>query len=315
MYSLIPLLTRIITGQVGSASNRMTQRVWWRFVIYFVILAAALWVAIASAYLWTAASHPGVVGLVDFVQHGGPIWLLSIPLLAIVITIVGSLPVAGRYGLVLTLQAVLFWLVLVGLASFQGGGRSELNWAAVSSFLVTLPATLFALVTGLADAPPVASPLAIFYVMYFGRLRFLRQLLASAQRFGWEFSGPEGAERAFTTGGYYGNRRTVRVVSGVSWQGTSTPEQGYWYKVTVTSPSPLPSFEISHKKLSPHLASRAATGEVGGGLRPLRFYVIPRYGHPLRDEWVQRFAQQVALGRAFVSPTRANVQLTPGGIL
>src|SRR5690348_14937069 len=119
---LTDILTDVITGQVEGASTLMTHKVWWRFIIYFVILAAALWVAIASAFLWTSESHPGVVGLVEFVQHGGPAWMLSIPLIAIAIVIVGSLPVAGRYGPVLILQAALFTLLLTGMASFQGDG-------------------------------------------------------------------------------------------------------------------------------------------------------------------------------------------------
>src|SRR5262249_13839981 len=221
------LLSDVITGQVESTSNRLTHKVWWRFVLYFIILAAALWVAIASALFWTSASHPGVVGLIDFVGHGGPTWMLSIPLVAIAIIIVGSLPVAGRYGPVLLLQAMLFALLLVGMAYFQGDGHSALNIAAVSSLLVTLPATLLALVTGISDAPPVTSPLAIFHIMYFGRLRHLRRLFASVRRLDWEISGPEGAERIFTTGGRYQGQRRVRVARGVSWQGAPAPDPRY----------------------------------------------------------------------------------------
>ncbi len=319
MNILIQLLSNIlfdvITGQVEGESHRLTRKVWWRFVIYLIILAAALWVAVASAFLWTSESHPGVVGLIDFVRQGGPAWMLSIPLIAIVIVIVGSLPVAGRYGPVFILQSALFALLLAGMAVFQGDGHSALNMAAVSSVLVTLPATVLAIMTGLGDAPPVTSPLAIFHMMYIGRIRHLRGLLASARRLGWEVRGPEGAERAFTTGGAYGGRRTVRVVSGVSWQGASAPDQGYWYKVTLTSPSPLPSFEIAHSKIPPYVASRAITGEVGSRLRPLRFYVIPKYHQPIRDDWAQRFTQQIARGRDFVGHARASVQLTPGGVL
>src|SRR5262245_15303513 len=109
------MLADVITGQVESTSTRMTHKVWWRFIIYFVILAAALWVAVASAFLWTSESHPGVVGLVDFVRRGGPAWMLSIPLIAITIVIVGSLPVAGRYGPVLILQAAVFALLIAGM--------------------------------------------------------------------------------------------------------------------------------------------------------------------------------------------------------
>jgi hypothetical protein len=312
---LSDILSDVITGQIESTSNQLTHKVWWRFPIYFIILGSALWVTIASAFLWMSESHPGIVGLLGFVRHGGPAWLLSIPVVALLIVIIGSLPIAGRYGPVFILQAALFWLVLLGMANFQGDGHSALNMAAVSSFLATIPATLLAIVTGLADTPPVASPLAYFTMIYIGRVHHLRGLLASARRLGWEVTGPEGGERAVTVGGYYGGRRTVRVVSGVSGMGNSASDQGYWFKVTVTSPSPLPSFQIARQKIPPYLASRAVTGTLAGGLRPLRFYIIPQYDRPIPNEWVQRFTQQIARGMGFVRKLRESVQLTPGGIL
>jgi hypothetical protein len=311
---LSDILNDVITGQVESASNRLTHKVWWRYIIYFIILGAALWVAFSSAFLWTSGAHRGVVGLIDYVEQGGPVWMLGIPLLAILIVIVGSLPVAGRYGPVFILQCGLFALVLAGMASFQGDGRSALNMAALSSFLVLLPATLLAIVTALADAPPVTSPLAIFSLVFIGRLGHLRRLLANAQRLGWEFSGPTGADRVFTAEGSYEGRR-VRVLSGISFQGETSADRGYWLKVTVTSPSPLPTFEITRQKIPSYVASRAITGKVGGGLIPPRFYVIPSYDHSISDEWRLRFARQTAIGRAFLRSLRSGVQLTSGGIL
>ncbi len=314
MHGLVFLLTEIILGQVEGSSNRMTQKVWWRFPVYFIILGAALWVAISSALLWTSASHPGVVGLLDYVRHGGPAWMLNIPIVALLIIIVGSLPVAGRYGLVLVFQAALFWLVLIGLANFQGDGQSEVNLAAVSSFLVTLPATVLALVTALADIPPVTSPLAQFNMMYIGRIRHLRRLLATASQFGWEAAGPSGPARAYTVSGYYGAGRHVRVVSGVSWQGESAADQGYWYKVTVTSPSALPAFEIARREIPTYIAARAVTRMVASGLNPIRFYVIPQYGGSVREEWVQRYTQHIVSGTHYLH-YRESVQITSGGIL
>ena len=319
MNFLIQLLSSIasdiVTGQVEGTSDRMTHKVWWRYPIYFIIVAAALWVAIASAFLWESASRPGVSGLLDFARHGGPAWLLSIPVVALLAVIIGSLPVAGRYGLALVFQAALFWLVLAGMANFQADGHSALNLAAVSSLLVTIPTLLLALITALADAPPVTSPMAYLTMHYMGRVGHLRGLLASAKRLGWETRGPEGKERALTISGYSRDRRSVRVVSGVSAMGESAPDQGYWYKVTISSPRPLPSFEITRKKLPAHIAARAITGAVTGGARPLRFYVMPPYGRPLPDGWVERFARHVATGERFVRARRESAQLTPGGIL
>lgn len=320
MYHLVRLLTQIILGRIEGASNRMTHKVWWRFPIYFIVVASALWVAIASAFLWKSGAHPGIVGLLDYVRHGGPVWLLSIPIVALLIVIIVSLPAAGRYGPVFFLQAALMALTLLGAANFQanvrGGGHATLNLAAVSSCLITLPVMLLVVLTALVDTPPVTSPLAVFNVSYIGRIRHLRGLLASAHRFGWEVSGPDGSAHAYTVSGYYGGRHNVRVVSGLTmYYGSAAPDQGYWYKVTVTSPSPLSAFEIAHKRVSPYVASHAVTEKLGGGLIPLRFYVIPPHGQPPREEWVRRFARQVANGKGFVRRIRDSVQVTPGGIL
>ena len=192
-----------------------------------------------------------------------------------------------------------------------------------SEWFLTMPATLLALITALADVPPVTSPLAFLTMNYMGRVGHLRQLLASAHRLGWETRGPEGKARALTISGYYGGyagnytgmRRSVRVVSGMSGMGEATTDQGYWYKVTVTSLSPLPTFEIARKKLPPHITARAVTGTVTGGVLPLTFYVIPPHGRPIPDAWRQRFAQHVTSGKDYVRAARDGVQLAPGGVL
>lgn len=315
MHSLEMILIRIVMGQVDVASRRLTHRPRWRIPIYLIIAGAAAWVAVASAWLWTAASHPGVVGLIAFVGQGGPIWLLSIPAVAALTLLVASIPAAGRYGLVFILQCATFALTLAGLAVFQGDGRAAVNWPAVSSFLVTLPATLVSIVTALADTPPVESPFAYFTLTYIGRVGHLRALLASARRLGLEVSGPSGADHALTAGGYYGDRRSVQMVSGWSTPQASAADAGYWYKVTVTSPSPLPSFQIARRVIPRAVVARAVTGTVAGGLMPLRFYVIPPYGKPISESWTARFSQQIAEGKRFLRSRRDMVQLTPGGLL
>lgn len=313
---LVIFLTAILLGQVERASDRLTHKVWWRIPIFLIIVGAAAWVAVASAWLWTSASHPGMMGLVDVVQHGGgPAWLLSIPVVALLIVVVGCLPVAGRYGLVFVLQTALFWLVLLGLATFQANGRAALNAAAVSSMLATMPATLLALVTALADTPPIESPLAYFTMMYIGRVHHLRGLLASARRLGWEVTGPAGIERVLTIGGYYGGRRDARVVSGVIWQGVSAWDQGFYYEVTVTSPRELPAFQVGRQKLPRALAARAVTRIAVGRGAPLRCSVIPRPDHQIGDAWMRRFVGHVTEGRRYLRTRRQSVQLAEDGVL
>lgn len=315
MNSLVVILTRIVMGQAENAAQGLTHRPWWRIPIYLIIAGAAAWVAVASAWLWTSAAHPGVVGLVAFVRQGGPLWLLAIPLVAALTLLVASIPASGRYGLVLILQFATFWLTLLGMAAFQGDGHADLNWPAISSFLVTLPAGLLSTVTALADTPSVESPFAHFTLTYVGRVGHLRALLASARRLGWEVSAPSGPASALVAGGYYGDRRNVRVVSGWSTPQTNPADAGYWFKVTVTSPSPLPSFQIARRAIPRAVAARAVTGTAAGGLLPLRFFVLAPHGQRISDTWTARFAQQIAEGKRFVRTHRDVVQLAPGGLL
>ena len=217
MHALVLLLTQIIMGQIESTSTRLTHKVWWRIPIYLIIIGSAVWVAVASAFLWTSEAYPGIVGLVAFARHGGPLWLLSIPLVALMTALAGSIPVAGRYGLVFLFQTATVVLTLIGLATFQHNGHAALNIPAVSSFLVTLPAGLLSIVTALADNPPVDAPLAFFTFSYFGRLGHLHALNATARRLGWEVEMPRWPALALTATGYYGSGRSVRVVSGATY--------------------------------------------------------------------------------------------------
>ncbi len=313
MHALVILLTQIIMGQIESTSTRLTHKIWWRVPIYLIIIGSAVWVAVSSAFLWTSEAYPGIVGLAAFVRHGGPLWLLSIPLLALMTALAGSIPVAGRYGLVFLFQTATFVLTLNGLATFQANGHAALNIPAVSSFLVTLPAGLLSIVTALADNPPVDAPLAFFTFSYFGRLGHLRTLNATARRLGWDVEMPRWPALALTASGYYGSGRSVRVVSGATYTnyGPNGPA-GYWYHVTVTSPRPLPGFSISRKPVPPELASDAVTGKVAGALN---FYVMPQHGRPVSDAWMQRFVQQLTGGKRYLRMRRDSVSLTPGGLL
>ncbi len=314
MHALVMLLTRIIIGSIDSASHRLTHKVWWRISTYLIIFGSAAWVSISSALLWTSEAYPGIVGLIAFARHGGPVWLLSIPLVALMTVLAGNIPITGRYGLVFLLQTGTFVLTLVGLATFQANGHAALNFEAVSSFLVTVPATLLSIVAALADNPPVDSPFAFFTLSYFGRLGHLRALNIAARRLAWEVEMPKQPSLALIVSGYYGSGRSVRVVSGVTYidYGRNGGPAGYWYNVTVTSPRLLPGFSISRKKVPPEFVSRAITGKVAGSLT---FYVILQYGQHVSDIWMQRFAEQVASGKRYLRTKHNRVKLTPGGLL
>lgn len=312
MHALVALLTQILVGQVDRTSSRLSHRVWWRVPIYLFVFGSAAWVAVSSAFLWTSKAHPGIKGVLDFVRHGGPLWLLGVPLVAFMIVLVGTIPAAGRYGLVLVLQTATFVLTLLGLAAFQEYGQTELNIEAVSSFLVTLPATLLTIVTALADNPPVDSPLAHFTFSYFGRLGHLRALNATARRLGWEVEMPRPISFALAASGYFGSGRSVRVLSGATYvsRGSSDPP-GYWYNVTITSPRPFPGFGISRTKIPPEFAPYAITGKVSG---TFNFYVIPHNGQRVPASWTQRFTQQVASGKGYLRTRYNRVEFALGGL-
>jgi hypothetical protein len=313
MYGLVMLLTQIIMGPIESASTRLTHQVLWRIPIYLIICGSAAWVAVASACLWTSAAYPGVIGLVAFVRHGGPAWLLSIPLVALMVVLTGSIPVAGRYGLVFLFQTATFWLTLIGMATFQANGHAALNVEAVSSFLVTLPATLLSVVTALADTPPLDSPLAVFTFSYFGRLGHLRALNATAHRLAWKVELSGRPVPTLAASGYYGSGRSVHVASGATFTNYGPNGRGgYWYHVTVTSQRLLPGFAVSRDKIPAEFVAYARTGTVAGSLN---FYVIPPSGRHIAGSWMQRFAEQVASGKRYMRTRHNRVEPIPGGLL
>jgi hypothetical protein len=298
MFELIGLLTHLLVGQVDRASNRLTARPGWRVPITLFIIASAAWVAYASAYLWTNSAWPGVVGL----------------LVALGTVVAALLPIAGRYGLVLVLQFSTFVLSLVVLATFAPG-PTDSNWPLVSSVLVTMPASILAIVTALGDVVPLDSPLVYCSVTYWGRTRCLRALERSARRLGWQISTPTGDGRVYTTGGYLGSRRDAQVVSG--WNLTHPTRglagSGYWVKLQISLRRPTSGAIIGRQRLPKSFAARAITGKVQGGILPLRYSIIS-YRKPPGAEWQSRFTQQIAAGATYLRGVRDIVHVVPGGL-
>jgi hypothetical protein len=314
MYGLISVLTALLVGQVDRASNRPTTKPWWRVPITLIIVASSAWVAYASAYLWTTSARPGVVGLLAFLQRGAPAWVLAVPLVALATVAAAVLPVAGRYGLVLLLQATTFALTLAALATFAPG-TTDTNWPAISSFLATLPAVLLAIVTALGDVAPLDSPLVYFNMTYWGRIGYLRALSRSARRLGWEVSTPIASGRVYATGGYLGGRRDAQVVSGYTMQ-TNTltgAGAGYWVKVQINALHPTPGATITRQRIAKDLAARATTSTIASGLLPLRFYVLA--APPPSAEWRDRFSRQIARGAAYLRGPQTVVRVVRGGLL
>jgi hypothetical protein len=265
--------------------------------------------------LWTVETHPGVVGLLAFVRSGGPAWLLAVPAVALACAIAVVLPVAGRYGLALLLQMAIFALTLAGLAAFQGSGTSDVNGPAISSFLVTMPAMLLAIVTALADTPPLDSPLIYLNMTYWGRIGYLRALAHSAHRLGWDLATPSGTGRIYATSSYLGGRREAQIVSGYSLQSNSLSGAGagYWIKVQINTLRPTFGVTISRQRVPAEITARATSGTVAGGPLPLRFHVMAP--QPPSAEWQSRFTQQIAHGRAYLRGVQSAVRVVRGGLL
>jgi hypothetical protein len=314
VHGLISVLTSLLIGQVDRASNRLTTRPWWRVPITLIIVAASAWVAFASAYLWTTSARPGVVGLLAFVRAGGPAWVLAAPALALATVFAAVLPAAGRYGLVLLFQAGTFALTLAALATFAPGTTTT-NGPAISSFLVTLPAMLLAIVTALGDVAPLDSPLIYGNMTYWGRIGFLRALSHSARRLGWDLTTPSSSGKIYTTGGYLGGRREAQVVSGYTMQSSTLTGAGagYWIKVQVNVLRPIPGATIKRQMRPLEPSIHAATGTVAGGLVPLRFTVMT--SRPPSADWLNRYSQQIARGGAYLRSAQAAVRVVRGGLM
>lgn len=284
-----------------------------RGICVILMLLAAGWIAIASALLWTSTRVPGVSGLVAYVQAGGPVWLLVVPVAAVLTFVLALLPAHGKCTLAAYASIVVFALALGGLASFQGG-KYDVNAAAVSCVIIAIPLPLLGLMLGMTEHVPLDAPLARIALVYWGRYRHLLALRTFGSERNLRVSGPGGSENALTLEGFYDAQHPITITSGASFKLSSEQSATYTLSVKMGSPADIVAFRISYqpppKKMRGHVVPGVSRTRRA---LPLHFYVVPAQATYLPPDFIARMMPLVEAGRPFLAKSDF-VHATPFGI-
>lgn len=265
-----------------------------------IIAAISIWVAVASALLWTSTRVPGVHGLWQYVlADGGPIWELALPVVAGPLVVLMLVLLPGKFSLGLYLSAAVFGLTLGALAEFQGGGQYQTNDLSVYTMLPTFLLVLLGAGLALGDVPPLDAPLAPLAPTYGNRRKHLLALAAYAHQRGLAVTGPGGKGATLTLEGRLDAQHSLTITSAkqMSARGLST----FILSVKMTSPRDIVACRISYHA-APRNANRPIyAGEARGPRgRPIVFYLAPEHGEQLPASFMAHMAYIVEAGRPFI---------------
>lgn len=311
--AVIRILMRVVVRKGVEGAGALTAFRIFRVVGAVLIAAISLWVAVASALLWTCTRVPGVTGLWQYVSGaGGPAWELALPLVAALLALLMLLPLPGKFSLGMYLSAAVFGLTLGALAEFQGGGQYQVNDLAIFTMLPNFLLALLGLGLAFGDVPPLDAPLAPFAFTYWNRRKHLLALREYARQRALRISGPGGKGATLTLEGPYDAAHPVAITSGVQMyaRGMST----YTLSVKMTSPRDIIAFRISYDP-APRSGSRSIyAGEARGPQgKPIVFFLAPEHGEQISDRFMARMAYLVEAGRPLLG-REDFVHATPWGM-
>ncbi len=314
LSSLIQNIAEYFLGESVESLGGLAHNKPVRGVLFAIMLVIAVWVALASALLWTSQRVPGVMGLWQYTQSSGPAWLLATPIVAGLVVVSLFLPGGGKFSLVALFSVATFGLVLGSLAYFQGGGQYQLNTAAVSSGIAAILLPILALVLAMGDVPPLEAPLARFSMIYWSRFKHLRTLRAWGAQRGFHVKGPEGPKGTLTLEGLYDPSHPLTVTSSVTLKLSSESTASYALSIKEGSPYDITAFRISYQPLPQKLRGRVAAGECPAPhKRTIHFYIVPAAGQIIPQAFVDYMAQVVAAGRPYLGKSDF-VHATPFGL-
>lgn len=311
------LLQNLIESLLGSgieAAGDLGRYRLVRGVCLAMVLLGAAWVTIASAFWWTSSHLPGVVGIVQNVRSGGPVWLLAVPAVAVLTFVLALLPVPGRLTLAVYASTALFALTLLGLANMQGGGRSDIGNTALSCAIAAIILPLLCLMLAMSEPVPLDAPLARIAFVYWSRYRHLLALRAFGREHTMRVSGPAGAEHALTLDGFYDAEHPLTITSGAAFKMSREQSATYTLSVKMGSPADILAFRISYEQPGKKLRGRIVAG-VSKARRTLalHFYFVPAPGAYLPPDFIARITPLVEAGRPFLKKNDF-VLATPFGI-
>jgi hypothetical protein len=110
-----------VTGLISTIFGKLAEWLfgagvrWFRGICLVLAILISGYTAVASALLWEVDSQPGVMGLWQFTQLvGEPLWTLTLPLLASILTVWLLIPVPGRHSIGFALGACVLGLTEKG---------------------------------------------------------------------------------------------------------------------------------------------------------------------------------------------------------
>jgi hypothetical protein len=313
--SLFGKLAEWLFGAGIEAAGARAGVLWFRRVCLVLAILISGYIAVASALLWEVDSQPGVMGLWQFTQAaGGPLWTLTLPLLAAILTIWLLLPLPGRHGIGVALAVGVFGFSLAAIIAVSGSGAHTISMATLISILSAILLPILALVLVIGDVPPLDSAMAHVSWVYWGRIRHLRALRRYGAGHLWQIIEPHSTDSSLSVTGMYDAHHRVKAASIAHFQlsaGSGTP---YFLQVNMSSPRDIIGFRISFAKPEKEVAQRTYAGEARArGQRTLYYFLLPDPRTPIPASFAPRFAQVIDEGRSFLR-ARDFVVATPYGI-
>ena len=299
---------------VEAAGERAGVR-WFRSVCLVLAILISGYIAVASALLWEVDSQPSVMGLWQFTQQaGGPLWTLTLPLLAAILTLWLLIPVPGRHSIGFALGACVLGLTLAALVAMTGSGVHTLSVPTLISILAVIPLPILGLILAFDDVPPLDSFLAHVSWAYWGRIRHLRALRLYGARHLWHVIEPHGTDSSLTVKGMYDAEHRVKAASIAHFQLKADSGTPYFLQVDMSSPRDIIGFRISFTKPEKEVAQRTYAGEARArGQRTIYYFLLADPRTLIPASFAPRITQVIDEGRSFLR-TRDFVVATPYGI-
>jgi hypothetical protein len=313
--ALFGKLAEWLFGAVVEAAGERAGVRWFRRVCLALAILISAYITVASAFLWETDSQPGVMGLWQFTQQaGGPLWTLTTPILAALLTLLLLLPVAGRHSIGAALAAGVFGFGLASIIAMTGPGTHALSAPTLVSVLSSLVLPILALILAFGDVPPLDSFLAHVSWVYWGRIRHLRALRQYGATHRCQIVEPHGTDSSLSVAGLYDADHRVKAASMAHFQlsaGSGTP---YYLQISMSSPRDIVAFRISFTKPEKAIYQRAFVGESRAkGKRTIYYFLLPDPRAPIPANFAPRMAQAIEQGRRLLR-TRDFLLATPYGI-
>jgi len=299
---------------IEAAGERAGAR-WFRGICLGLAILISGYIAVASALLWEVDSRPSVMGLWQFTQQAsGPLWTLTLPILAAVLTLWLLLPLPGRHGIGVALAAGVFGFSLAAIIAMTGSGVHSISVMTLISLLAAILLPILALVLAISDVPPLDAAMAHVSWVYWGRLRHLRALRLYGARHLWHVIEPHGTDSSLTVKGLYDAEHRVKAASIARFQLKADSGTPYFLQVDMSSPRDIIGFRISFTKPEKEVAQRTYAGETRvRGQRTIYYFLLPDPRTPIPASFAPRVSRVIDEGRSFLR-NRDFVVATPYGI-